>query len=434
MVSNIKSIYARHKTEHNITLLKQGLSSLNKRINLIRNAKKSIEMEFFIYELDTSSRLITHELIKAAERGVKVRVLVDYSITVFKLGPEYTKYLNEKNIEVRYYNTISNSNFIAVQHRNHRKLLIIDEKSVVTGGRNIANEYFDLSPDYNFLDYDILVKGEITKDIRDSFFSYWDSDYASTPNFEDNVIHEDFFNDKNTFNKVLAHLEKNQDKFKAFEKEYQCNDISYVTDFPGVLVSNRQVYKRIEKIVNESKESIVVESPYLVLREDGLTLIKKTVDRNVQFSILTNGLSTTDAYYTSSALALKLGEIKETGLGLAFYRGGTVYNDYSPFHDKVSDWGLHSKRAVIDKKHTIVGTYNIDPRSANLNSEMIIICRNNKVLADAVLADINLRKEKSDKLDKNSFKVSSVTKNAQFESKMKFFLSIPVVYFLEFLL
>jgi putative cardiolipin synthase len=80
---------------------------------------------------------------------------------------------------VRYYNTISNSNFIAVQHRNHRKLLIVDERIVITGGRNIANEYFDLHQKYNFLDYDILVQGKIVKDIRQSFYSYWESYYAT---------------------------------------------------------------------------------------------------------------------------------------------------------------------------------------------------------------------------------------------------------------
>ena len=126
IVQNIDSIYKRDKTQHQITLLDHGLASFAKRIELIESAKKSIELEFFIYDLDLASRFLNLKLIEAAKRGVEIRILVDFSIAVFKFAPNYVKELSEYGIEVRYYNTAASSAIVSMQHRNHRKFLIID--------------------------------------------------------------------------------------------------------------------------------------------------------------------------------------------------------------------------------------------------------------------------------------------------------------------
>lgn len=434
IVSNIKSIYSRVKTPHQIEFLSQGIESLSMRIDLIRKAQKSIEVEFFIYELDETSKLFTYELIQAAKRGVKVKVLVDYSIAVFALAPEYASYLKREGIEVRYYNTVANANIIAAQHRNHRKLLIVDENKLITGGRNIANDYFDINSRYNFLDFDIFVTGEIVSNIRDSFFNYWDSDYASNPQETNIILDKNFFNDITSFDHITSHLEKLKDKIQAKRFPYTCHDIAYVTDFPGVLVSNRQVYKRIAELMGESKREIIAETPYLVLRKDGLDLLKNTLQKGVNISLFTNGLNTTDAYYTSSALALKFSEIEDIPFNLYLYRGGNPYKDYPQINNHNSLWGIHSKRAVIDNKHIIVGTYNVDPRSANLNSEMIIICRDNEKMARDLKKDFLLRLAYAKKLKHGDYKVSSLTQGSDFSKVIKFYLVMPLVYFLDFLL
>ncbi len=434
VVSNIKSIYSRMKTPHQIEVIPYGVDSFIKRIEMIQNADESIELEFFIYDLDLASKIVTNELIKASERGVKVRILVDFSIAVFKLAPEYTNFLKEKGIEVRYYNTISNTNFIAVQHRNHRKLLIIDGKIAMTGGRNIANDYFDLGEHYNFHDFDITVEGEVVKDIRQSFFNYWESDYASVPELPSEKFESDFFRVGEESARVMKYLASLKSKL-SYENKFECQDITFITDSPGVLVSNRQVYRRLEKLVQTAKNEFIVESPYLVLRTDGANLIKSAIDNGVEFSVLTNSLYSTDAYYTAAALALNLRTIHDLGLKTFVYNGTNSYDSYKLLNsNEHSKWGVHSKRAVIDGKHTIVGTYNIDPRSANLNSEMVIICRDNPELAKAVRDDIKLRMNHSRELKKVPFGVDLITKGAGAMEKLKFYLSMPLVYFLDFLL
>ena len=146
-----------------------------------QSARKSIALEFFIYDVDDASRLLTQALIKRAREGVQVRILVDFSAPVFKLKPAYARLLGEAGVKVRYYNTSALYRLVSIQHRSHRKLLIIDEATVLTGGRNIANDYFDLSDHYNFLDSDLEVTGPIVKTVLQSFDVYWNSRLATEP-------------------------------------------------------------------------------------------------------------------------------------------------------------------------------------------------------------------------------------------------------------
>ena len=197
-----------------------------------------------------------------------------------------------------------------------------------------------------------------------------------------------------------------------------------------MLVNNRQLYKRLEELVQTATEELIAESPYLILRKDGAEILKSVTSRGVSFSTLTNGLHSTDAYYTSAAMGLSLGFMEDIDLTLYLFEGKSVYSQ-----ETVGDrWGIHSKRAVIHKRHTVIGTYNVDPRSANLNSEMIIICRDNPELASIVLDDINERINSSKKLGADDYNLSTITKDAGRSSVIKFYLTLPLVYFLEFLL
>ena len=171
-----------HSTEpHLLTHYDQGAASFQRRLELVASARTSIALEFFIYDVDDASRLITQALIKKAREGVHVRILVDFSAPVFKLKPAYARLLGEAGVKVRYYNTSAVYRLVSIQHRSHRKLLIVDGETVLTGGRNIANEYFDLSDRYNFLDADLEVSGPIVKTVLESFDVYWNSHLATEP-------------------------------------------------------------------------------------------------------------------------------------------------------------------------------------------------------------------------------------------------------------
>ena len=165
---------------HRVKLLEDGLPSLQARIDLIRKATKTIEVEYFIYNLDESSKLFTAALIEAAGKGVKVRILVDKSIAVFKLNPKIAHFLAKKGVEVRYYNATKD---VALgQYRTHRKFVLVDAddtengQEAIAGGRNIGNEYFDMAQDFNFHDRDMWLKGPAVKAMRDSFNVFWEDE------------------------------------------------------------------------------------------------------------------------------------------------------------------------------------------------------------------------------------------------------------------
>jgi putative cardiolipin synthase len=303
------------------------------------------------------------------------------------LRPEYAEFLRRNGVEVRYYNTSPIYRFVSIHHRNHRKLLVVDDVASIVGGRNIADDYFDLSPDYNFLDSDVLVRGAIVKDIRETFDLYWHSKYSSTPDYK---APRDFLELEPGEADRRTRIEEAGVAQLASEVEGPCSDVLYVTDFPGVAEANRRVYSTVKKLLSDASDEVVGESPYFVLTQEGADLVRSVTRRGVKMRVLTNSLDTTDAYYTVAALWLGLDRISRTGLTLLAYRNpasqATTSDKMPP--TVASRKGIHAKRAVIDSVQYLIGTYNVDPRSANLNSEMVLVCRDGREIAQAARGNI----------------------------------------------
>lgn len=376
------AIDVRLRQPHPVALLDVGFDSLAARLKLIEAAQRSIELEFFIYELDESARLITQALARKAAQGVRVRILVDFAKPVFRLAPDVVHSLTAAGVQVRYYNTSGVARFFAMQHRTHRKLLVVDRQQAIVGGRNIANEYFDLSPHYNFLDSDLLLQGPIAAAIVDSFELYWTSNWVTEPAplaaGAQASAHDLLRAPSAAEAAVLAELQRRP----PAPPTGICNDIQFVTDYPGSGVERRKVYSALAALVRETQSRVVVESPYLVLRGDGLTLMRSVLQRDVKVQFLTNTLYSTDAFYSVGALAGSLGDLQQANLQVWGYDGRPLAQDQRP--PASTRWGVHAKRALFDDRTVVIGTYNIDPRSANLNSELIIICRDNPTLAQAL--------------------------------------------------
>lgn len=424
-------------SEHKMKLLDSGLDSLRERILLIRGAKKTIELEFFIFDLDDSARLLMHELIDRAQAGVKVRLLVDFSQPIFKLSPAYAKYLKEQGIEIRYYNTAPIYRFASVQHRSHRKILIADDLEAIVGGRNIADEYFDMDPVYNFLDTDVWVRGEIVPFIRQGFDQYFDSELASSPETESidgeqysRIV--DFFKNREASSTILSKL--NIDKHEL--PLHTCSNIIFITDPPSSSSDHRQIFSTLLELSADIEKRVDIESPYFVVGKGGYDIFKALSDKNIDLHVVTNGLYSTDATYVVSSLVYKLWSLSKIKLNLSVMNGNPVREQTSSDFVNVERWGLHAKRMVIDNKHTLVGTYNIDPRSANLNSELVIICKNNPQFAGEVLKSMDLRKSQSSRVITNGSveNYSAITDKASWKQQFTMYLMLPLTNMLEFLL
>ena len=433
-----QSVMAHSTAAHTITHFDQGAASFQRRLELIAAAKTSIALEFFIYDVDDAARLLTQALIKRAREGVQVRILVDFSAPVFQLKPAYARLLGEAGVKVRYYNTSAVYHLVSIQHRSHRKLLIIDETTVLTGGRNIANDYFDLSDHYNFLDSDLEVTGPIVKTVLQSFDLYWNSRLATDPvlDSEPNEQAAKFVVPQAKDAALLERLRAAGAAYRQSHRSHECQDLRFVTDFPNQGEKSRNVFNAIVEELSHARREAVVESPYFVIKSGGYAVLDDLHKRNVRVRVLTNSLASTDADYAVAALYPRLGALADTGLTLAAYGGSPLPSQSTNLGGGTPRWGVHSKRGVIDGETTLLGTYNVDPRSANLNSELMLVCRGQKDLAADVLASIAAREAAANTvIDRGTIVTrSALLGSAPLAQRIRFLLEVPIANLFDFLL
>jgi putative cardiolipin synthase len=433
-----KSLVARSVARHTIAHIDQGAASFQRRLELIASAKKSIALEFFIYDVDEAARLLTQALIKKARDGVQVRILVDFSAPVFNLKPAYARLLSDAGVQVRYYNTSAVYRLVSIQHRTHRKLLIIDGETVLTGGRNIANDYFDLSDHYNFLDSDLEVSGPIVATVLESFDIYWTSRLATQPalNAGQNAEAAKFVVAQDGDAILLERLRGVGEAYRQSHPVHECRDIRFVTDFPNQGEASRNVFNAIVEELGRAKQEAVVESPYFVIKKGGYTVLEDLHKRGIHVRVLTNSLASTDASYAVGALYPWIGSLADTGLTLSAYNGAALPSQSTNLLGGTPRWGVHSKRGVIDGETTLLGTYNIDPRSANLNSELMLVCRGQKDLAAEVLASIAAREAASARVIERGTIVrrNALLGDSPLSHRMRFLLELPIANLFDFLL
>lgn len=433
-----ESLEAHSTAPHRLLHLDQGAASFARRLALIEGARKSIELEFFIYNVDRAARLLTRALVKKAKEGVAVRVLVDFSAPVFQLKPAYAKLMADAGVKVRYYNTSSLYRVVSIQHRSHRKLLIVDGGTVLTGGRNIGDDYFDLSDHYNFLDSDLEVSGPIVSTVRASFDVYWNSHLSRDPDPAERVSAETekfFLPEAGDFD-VLAKVKAEGEAYLRSHPAHECRDLRFVTDFPNHGEASRKVFNAIVEELTRAKREAVVESPYFVIKKGGYQVLEDLQRRGVAVEVLTNSLASTDASYAVAALYPRLSWLAGYGLTLHAYGGKALPGQSTAIGGGEPRWGVHSKRGVLDSETTLLGTYNIDPRSANLNSELMLVCRGAPKLAAEVLASIAARRAASGLVLEKGKVVGrgELLGASPWKQRLRFLLEMPVANLFDFLL
>lgn len=425
----------RSNVPHDMKVLNDGTMALYERIRMIREAKTSLELEYFIFSPDKSGRLIVSELVKAAQRGVKVRVMVDKSLAVFALDEYYAKILKEKNVELRYYNAASALRVSTVQFRDHRKLIVRDGVEAITGGRNIADEYFHLAEEFNFLDRDVWIQGDIVAAMRDSFNVYWDAKIVETPKMPFKPVKvesmrnsEEIYKDRmvkyqariktaqailnlseedlKTLDFVVSFGER-QSKEKA-NAAISCPVVSFATDREGGNFVKRlssqdyhQNYRILRKEIalwmGQVNDEVMLDSPYFLNDDNSREILNNLLTNKKKITILTNSLASTDAVYVSTVFTDEVKKFTPNPLFNAYIYKGNFSGESELYSDKVnkSIWGTHSKTMLFNKDSFMIGTYNVDNRSNFYNSEMAIFCQGSEQLAADVEDSIRLRMNNS---------------------------------------
>ena len=297
-----------------VQILLHGPSSLEKRLEIIERAKKTIELEYYAYDSsDFSAKILTHALIQKAQEGVKIRILID-GFHRGGLNPFYAHVLSQKNIAVRYYNGFSLPFILRYNRRNHRKLLVVDGSEFITGGRNISDKPFNLDANANYIDIDIWVhSSQLASAALVTFNDYWTSPRTSTPTpplLPDGPHYESrmkLFNKKVEKAKNFMSLTETEElaleKIREFARSQlesedlvgECDTIGFASDSPIGKGKVRELSPEIARKISAVKNSLFLISPYFILTQKQKKILTKLLRKNISISILTNSLYSTDS-------------------------------------------------------------------------------------------------------------------------------------------
>lgn len=387
-----------------VMVLDNGVAALELRLQMIRRAQKNIEVEYFIYNTDLAGKIVTRELVEAAKRGVKVRILIDKNVATFQLNSYYAAALAEYGIQVKYYNTAPVIQVSTVQFRNHRKLLSVDDTEAITGGRNIGDDYFDMSPHYNFNDRDVYIAGPMVKVMRESFDKFFDHEMSKNPKrlkkpkAKKVAKAKEFLEESPEETLIRSRSAELGTKVLETLTLHDCPTATYSTDAPGANFMQRMKEKYLDKFrflrqtlaekTLEVDRKFILSSPYLIHNKRTRNVMEHLLKKNVDIEVYTNSLGSTDAVYVAANLYLYIKHWAKAGIKIWLHDSKFI-NDGPAMTEEAQNarWGTHDKTQVYEAStHTevMIGTYNIDNRSNFYNTEMAIFCRGNDDLTNEV--------------------------------------------------
>jgi phosphatidylserine/phosphatidylglycerophosphate/cardiolipin synthase-like enzyme len=429
---------AQQESSNHVLLLDQGEESLLLRLHMIRAAQQRIEIQSFIWVNDDAGHLVIRELLAAAKRGVKVKVIIDQ---LFSMGNSWlvTDIATlHQNLEFKLYNPVfqdahtSAFEFFSamaccmarLNKRMHNKAFIVDNKYGIVGGRNYQDRYYDWDESFNYKDRDVLAIGDVVNDISVSFASFWNSPHVVPVEHLRDVSARILNNEKSNIDWHQALPEK------ATRLLQQTTDLPHLIKifFPNIITvdrieyfsdthdkpfnkdaksTNKQLTQKIHQYFAAAKKKILIQTPYLVFSRQARKTFKKLRRKNpeLEFLVSTNSLASTDAYYVY-AISFKYKRFYLKKLGMQIYefkdRPDMIEAMFSPNSiDENTRFGMHGKSFVIDEYISMIGTHNFDPRSDVLNTEAGFVIES-KEFASLLSANIQ-----TDMLDKNSWVVAA---------------------------
>lgn len=459
---------AAHVGQSGIYVLDTGMEALVARAWLADHAQHSIEVQYFIWSTDNIGILASEALLRAADRGVQVRVIVD-DLLIDAPDKALLALAKHPNIAIRIYNPKHSvgtpkhkwalnvvTDFRGMNQRMHDKTFVVDGKVGITGGRNMANEYFDYNHEYNFRDRDALVLGEVVKPMQESFERFWGSElsvnvedlYGGLGLMQKNVrvddeeikriykeLHEYANSPDNFAPEVHAAIEAVPTSFARLTEELVWGDVKFISDNPGKnknrisLGGGGMSTAALAKLVEGARHHIVIQSPYLVLSDKAMNLFKKAIARGVRVRINTNSLASTDNLQAFSGYRRQRETLLKMGLEIYEYKPdpevqSQLMQQVVTKNAAPPVFALHAKTMVVDSGIVYIGTFNVDPRSENLNTEVGVIVRN-PGLARAVEAKIETDMQPGNSWNAASDQPDQYVPLAK-RSKVRFWQSMPI--------
>ncbi|MGJ7511391.1 phospholipase D family protein [Variovorax sp. GT1P44] len=388
-------------------LMPLGVYSLDARIQLARRAQASLVVQYYQLENDETGRLLMRALREAAARGVRVRLLVDDLYTAKSQQP-LLALAQTPNIEIRLFNPFccgrdgflsrfaaSPQEISRLNHRMHNKLFIADGVMAVVGGRNIADEYFVLSPAQNFIDMDALVVGKVVRELELIFDAYWNSKEVwpvqeivkgeggrkPGPQDFDHWIGMSSMPPKIQLppSDILGYgpISEELDAGRMGLLWGEAHAVADPPNKPMYMTADEalstSVTMKVWELLLDAKFEVDLTSPYLVPGEKGMAAFDDLSKRKVKLTLLTNSLAANDEPLVHTGYARYRRRLLEGGADLyELSPERTMANErFGSFGSSLGR--LHAKTAAIDGRRVFIGSMNLDPRSATQNTELGVV-------------------------------------------------------------
>ena len=447
---------------HYVNLLDRGEDSLALRLHLIRAARVSIDIQTFIFSEDDTGHVVLQELLAAARRGVRVRVLSDQLFSIDNMSLLARLARAHRNFELRLYNpTFDEARtaplefaagilccFFHFNQRMHNKLMLFDGAIGISGGRNIDDRYFDWSDEFNYRDRDVLVLGPATREMSESFETFWSHDTA-VPLSRLNDVAERIVRDADSAESVSATRLRNPERVLAVKQRaddldwirreyidtaFRVGRVAYFADLPNKPFERHRDYDRdltalVGQLFQQARSSIWMQTPYLVLSRTArkTLLAQRRAHPDLRIVVSTNSLASTDAFYVYAiSHKYKRRYLRKYGFDIYEYkpfpgRNGVHLTRSDDFADAAPTLGsggsmasgadrpkirkrepapltrlgvrrgMHAKSIVIDGYVSLIGSHNFDPRSDDLNTESGVIIWDTtlaQALQDSIAEDV----------------------------------------------
>ncbi|MEG5265083.1 phospholipase D family protein [Pseudomonas sp. JDS28PS106] len=413
---SIQAMARPHEGRSGFRLLPDSSDAFKARAELIRNARTSLDLQYYIVHDGLSTRALIDELLKAADRGVRIRILLDdttsdgldHAIATLAAHPQIEiRLFNPQNLgrETGVTRSLGRLLNLSRQHRRmHNKLWLADNSVAIVGGRNLGDEYFDAEPNLNFTDIDMLGAGPVAEQLGQSFDQYWNSalskpiadfmyflptvkDLAQARRKLEASLEEAHQQHKALYERLMAY--KTEPRMKVWLNELVWAHNQALWDAPTKVLAQGDpdphllMTTQLAPELLDTREELMLVSAYFVPGEAGLLYLTGRADAGVDVSLLTNSLEATDVPavhggYTPYRKALlehgvRLFELRRQPGDVETFRenGPRLFRESHSIAS--SDSSLHSKTMVFDRRKIFVGSFNFDPRSVLWNTEVGVL-------------------------------------------------------------
>ncbi len=401
-----------------------GANAFASRSILTGMATRNIDAQYYIWHDDEAGQLLLKDLWDAAERGVIVRLLLDDFNNNAKFDQHLLRFSSHPNIAVRIINPLMYRKFQTLNYltglprinrRMHNKSMIFDKQITIIGGRNIGDEYLSNDKNSQFADLDVLLIGKVVADIDNSFINYWSApisfdietlatlDKGETTDFVQGLdkLKEDEKNgNKSSLSIYKTALEDSSIDTDLINKRvpFRWTDMQFLSDDVGKLTktvpADTNLVHQLRTLLGSPSKKLTIISSYFVPTKDGVNTLVELAESGIEIKILTNSFDATDVTAVHSGYSqwrasmlragIKIYELKATASEEK--RENKLWKARSQ-----SSTSLHAKAFAVDDYQVFIGSYNVDPRSANINTEMGVIINDDQLatqLHDALSDDL----------------------------------------------